>query len=256
MGTSTVTIDDLPTTVVEALPLNQSSFFNFGTVVENPEPALKPSTKMDRLPRNAIQVNQGTAIKYQHVTDMLDLYDSAPSNVSSRAVVNMFVCAPRELQSVSEEAVEGIFHVNILERHPFTSQTFIPLGLSPADKEDARYLVVVAPPLPPSPKDQLLPVPTQPLPDGRWASRGLPDLNKIRAFIAKGSQAVTYGAGTWHAPMVVIGRRTIDFVVVQFANGVAIEDYQEVILGSHGRAGIPVAVPKIRTWRILGSPKL
>src|SRR5580700_4621850 len=106
MGTSTVTIDDLPTTsVVEALPLTQSSFSSFGTVVENPEPALKPSTKLDRLPPNAIQANQGTAIKYQHVTDMLDLYGSAPSNVSSRAVVNMFVCAPRELQSVSEEVV-------------------------------------------------------------------------------------------------------------------------------------------------------
>ena len=41
---------------------------------------------------------------------------------------------------------------------------------------------------------------------------------------------MTYGAGTWHAPMIVIGDRPIDFVVVQFANEVGIEDCQEVAL--------------------------
>lgn len=41
---------------------------------------------------------------------------------------------------------------------------------------------------------------------------------------------MTYGAGTWHAPMAVIGDERIDFVVVQFANGIAEEDCQEVEL--------------------------
>lgn len=54
-----------------------------------------------------------------------------------------------------------------------------------------------------------------------------PDLNNIKAFIARGGQAVTYGAGTWHAPMVVLGQRRVDFVVVQFVNGVDEEDCQE-----------------------------
>jgi ureidoglycolate lyase len=257
MATGMVTMDGLPTTlVVEALSLTPISFSDFGTVVENPDPALKPSTEINQLPSNAVQANQGTAIKYQHVTHMLDLYSSAPSKKSSRAVMNMFVCAPRELQPTSEETVEGIFRVEILERHPFTAQTFIPLGLSPAEQDEARYLVVVAPSLPLSPKDQVLPVPPELLPAGRLPGRGLPDLTKTKAFIAKGSQAITYGAGTWHAPMVVIGRRAIDFVVVQFANGVAIEDCQEVFFRSQGRAGIQVAVPKVRTWRIHGSHKL
>ena len=66
---------------------------------------------------------------------------------------------------------------------------------------------------------------------------GPPDLSKIRAFWAQRGQAVTYGAGTWHAPMVVIGDERMDFVVVQFANGVAEEDCQEVELkiGDEGR---------------------
>ena len=38
---------------------------------------------------------------------------------------------------------------------------------------------------------------------------------------------VTYGVGTWHAPMVVVGGRA-DFVVVQHMSGREDEDCQEV----------------------------
>ena len=55
---------------------------------------------------------------------------------------------------------------------------------------------------------------------------------------------MTYGAGTWHAPMIVIGDRAIDFVVVQFANEVGNEDCQEVVLqaGEGAREGVVVVV--------------
>ncbi|PHH88127.1 hypothetical protein CDD83_7931 [Cordyceps sp. RAO-2017] len=60
--------------------------------------------------------------------------------------------------------------------------------------------------------------------------RGLPDVRRLRAFVATAAQAVTYGAGTWHAPMVVLGRpgTSLDFVVSQFCSGVAAEDCQLV----------------------------
>lgn len=159
-----------------------------------------------------------------------------------------------------------LFDVNILERHPFTTQTFIPMGLSQAERH-TQYLVVVAPTLPasmsrqrtgrpppyPTPKverrksikdifsrarpspftNEVAPPPSsfsRLHPSQRPKGPGLPDLKNIRAFIATGNQAVTYGAGTWHAPMVVIGDRPIDFVVVQFANNVGIEDCQEISL--------------------------
>lgn len=71
----------------------------------------------------------------------------------------------------------------------------------------------------------------------------MPDLNNIQAFIARGDQAVTYNAGTWHAPMVVLGEKPIDFVVVQYANGVANDDCQEVeITASDGGEGLAVDV--------------
>lgn len=179
---------------------------------------------------------------------MANFYSSAPSGLKSKAAMNMFVCAPRKLRDGDGGADEqelGRFEVEILERHPFTSQTFIPLGLAKADikGEKTRYLVIVAPSLAPSEQDKSLPVPvgTKGLP-----GRGLPDLTKIKAFIATGDQAVTYGAGTWHAPMVVVGDKPISFVVTQFANAVAIEDCQEVVW-KRDQSGktVEVIVPKL-----------
>ena len=41
---------------------------------------------------------------------------------------------------------------------------------------------------------------------------------------------MTYGVGTWHAPMVVVGKTRVDFVVVQFVNGTEM-DCEEVLIG-------------------------
>ena len=45
--------------------------------------------------------------------------------------------------------------------------------------------------------------------------------------MAEPGTGVTYGVGTWHAPMVAVGGR-LDFVVVQHVNGRGDEDCQEV----------------------------
>lgn len=232
--------------LIETEDLSQDAFSSFGTVVENPRPSLVPAPHLTDLPPNAVQANQGSAIKFLDVTHMRDLYQSAPSGAPARAVMNMFVCAPRKLlPSPGGGSIEGLLTVEILERHPYTTQTFIPLGISPSGASEARYLVIVAPSLPASAADNSLPVPE----GGGLPGRGLPDLTRLKAFVAKGSQAVTYGAGTWHAPMVVVGSRPIDFVVVQFANDVGIEDCQEVKWDGH-RAGISVAVPGVTRDRL------
>jgi ureidoglycolate lyase len=171
-----------------------------------------------------------------------------------------------------------LLDVGILERHPFTTQTFIPMGLSQTDRH-TQYLVIVAPTLPasasrrntgrpppyptpnivrkkslkdifararPSPySNETTPPPSafSRLPaSARPKGPGLPDLKNLRAFVASGNQAVTYGAGTWHAPMIVIGDRPIDFVVVQFSNDVGIEDCQEILLKPKSSASEGVVV--------------
>ena len=149
--------------------------------------------------------------------------------------MSLFACFSRELRAAGSSS---FFDVRILERHPFTTQTFIPFNSTSGhhDQDEPLYLVIVAPSL----KNQTT---TATLPNTTGKSETVtiadpPDLSKVKAFVAHHGQAVTYGAGTWHAPMVVLGQRRLDFLVVQFANGVGDEDVQEVEFGE----GIEVQV--------------
>lgn len=65
----------------------------------------------------------------------------------------------------------------VMERHPYSSQTFMPLDVS-------RYVVVVAP----------------------HGSDGGPDMESARGFIARGDQGITFGVDVWHAPNAVLDR--------------------------------------------------
>lgn len=269
--------------------LSQSAFEPFGTIIANP--ATHGS------PQQGVSANQGSALKYADMTDLTNHYVLAPSRIPAKPAVTMFVCSPRKLDH-AEDAAKQLFKVEILERHPFTSQTFVPLGLAASDGNTA-YLVVVAPTLssslnakgeeiqPPYPrpaprrkrslKERLLggrPNPftndytsrtTPPTSSSSSLSRatlnpkglGMPDLHKVRAFIARGDQAVTYGPGTWHAPMVVLGARPVDFVVVQYSNGVPLEDCQEVKLRADGGQGVAVVVEEdVLSPQLLARAKL
>ncbi|KAK7722337.1 hypothetical protein SLS64_000874 [Diaporthe eres] len=242
--------------VVTAQPLEASAFAPFGEVIQNPRPGLHPSNfaAAGPLPLAAVSANQGSAIKYQHVTRIVNTYDQAPSGRPGVAVMNMFVCAARKLgtsQSTSTSTSHSttpsshIFEVGILERHPYTTQTFTPLSTSgPASPllGEHGYLVIVAPGLqtPSGSSAGRTPSHTEAT---EQAARGIhynsqaqsqPDLQRLKAFVATTNQAVTYGAGVWHAPMVALGPEgsTVDYVVTQFANGVGIEDCEEVVMES------------------------
>ncbi len=65
----------------------------------------------------------------------------------------------------------------LMERHEFSSQTFVPVDV-------ARWLIVVAP----------------------HAAKGGPDMTAARAFIADGSKGVTYRANTWHHGLTTLDR--------------------------------------------------
>lgn len=71
--------------------------------------------------------------------------------------------------------------IEMLERHPLGSQAFMPLS-----RHD--YLVVVAP-------------------------KGELDPTKVRAFLARGNQGVSYAKGVWHHPLLALDT-TCDFLVV------------------------------------------
>lgn len=147
--------------------------------------------------------------------------------------MSMFSCFPRKLRKLNTGSSSDrhwstpaeVFDVRILERHPFTTQTFIPIDLSSESysggREEPFFLVIVAP----TRKGEVAIATDE---SGKTISiNDPPDLENIKAFVARGGQAVTYGAGTWHAPMVVLGQRRVDFIVVQFVNGIDEEDCQE-----------------------------
>lgn len=227
-------------------PLTREAFSSFGDVISNPRPDVHPyafDAHAQSLPPNAFSANQGSAIQYRNVSRLKNLYNQAPSG-KGEPVMSIFVCAARGGADSSSSGANNTFTVRHLERHPFTAQTFTPMSSTASS-----YLVIVAPSLPPSSQDQDLPMPTgQGLP-----GRGLPDLKRLRAFIATNSQAVTYGAGTWHSPMVVLGQAgtRLDFVVSQFASGVAVEDCQLLEFVSDGKdePSIRVKIPQ-RDWTI------
>ncbi|KAI1199703.1 ureidoglycolate hydrolase [Nemania serpens] len=233
---------------ISAVPLARDAFAPFGDVVANPRPESTPSSTAPEaiargeLPFGAVSANQGTAIQYKGLASMRDLYGTAPSRKAGSPRMTMYVCGARTLVArggdteaeAEAEAEADEIEIRVLERHPFTTQTFIPLT---ADRTK-RYLVVVAPTLGAAREDEDLPVPDRDDTAG-LPGPGLPDLTRLTAFVATGEQAVTYGAGTWHAPMIALGPpdSTVDFVVVQFANDVPVEDCQEVAIEGGGAEG-------------------
>ncbi|EFX04469.1 ureidoglycolate hydrolase [Grosmannia clavigera kw1407] len=220
---------------VLAEPLTVAAFAPFGDVIENPRPDVQPGqygeafgSVLSAAPFHPVSANQGSAIKYQHVSRLADRYaaDGAPSGQPSAAVANVFVCAARTLVEDPEHSRHGgagLFPVTILERHPYTTQTFVPLTA----RGNTRYLVIVAPTLASNGPSS-----------SQRDRRGPPDVHNLRAFVARGDQAVTYGAGTWHAPMAALGASgtSVAYAVFQFANGVGPEDCQETVLDGGSRA--------------------
>src|SRR5439155_9226091 len=136
----TVTLST-PQRLQDVEPLSPDNFVPFGTVIQNPQP-LASGSSHQRSPSqsvtlsglrpsntNAVVANQGTAVKYADISQTISHYDVAPSRKPANLVMSMFVCSPRELlpstSTSTSGRMQGFFPVKILERHPFTSQTFI-----------------------------------------------------------------------------------------------------------------------------------
>lgn len=101
-----------------------------------------------------VEVNQGTALKTKAVSAIEHIYPSRDGK-EARHVWNIF--------NVQNRQHKGHLTISVLERHPFTTQTFIPLA---GEKDIAVYLVVIA--------DDF---------------NGKPDVSTLRAFLCKGDQA-------------------------------------------------------------------
>lgn len=81
-----------------------------------------------------------------------------------------------------------------MERHEFSSQSFIPL-------DAGRYLIVVAP----------------------MSSNGRLDESGLKAFLARGDQGITFGMNIWHHPLTVLDRDA-SFAITMWLEGSATDE--------------------------------
>ena len=144
---------------VRVKPLSAAAFAPFGDVIATPD-------------REGVPANDGTARRFDDVA-RLEL-----DRGGGRPCLSLFRVQPAELP----------IECTRLERHPLSTQAFVPVGA-------ARFLVVVAP-----------------------AGGDAPDAAYTRAFIAADGRGVNYRPGVWHHPVLALDRET-DFVVIGRAGG-------------------------------------
>ncbi|TNE37594.1 MAG: ureidoglycolate lyase [Alphaproteobacteria bacterium] len=133
-------------------PISPEAFAPFGEVI-------------DRADAQHYAINDGTSERF-HDLCTLDTLEAG-----GRPGFSIFRASPRRLP----------LKIDMLERHPLSSQAFFPLG-----KND--FLVVVAPP-----GDKI-------------------DPTQIRAFTLSQGQGVNFARGTWHFPLIALTGG--DFVVI------------------------------------------
>lgn len=132
---------NIPKIIAE--PLNADSFSEFGEVIPRPPEGVRQYFN-DRLENNRIDARVDLSLTTIKPVDTMPL------------------------------------HVTVLERHPFSSQTFLPLKAS-------RYFVIVVPD----------------------SDDGSPALARARAFVSGSNQGFTYRCGVWHHDMAVLDEAAV-----------------------------------------------
>ncbi len=152
---------------IQARPLNREEFAPFGDVIG-----------LDLA--GGSSANQGTAIRYDRIAQLTSSRPGAQPNLA------VFRSVAKALP----------FEVRLLERHPCSTQMFMPLACR-------RFLVVVCP----------------------QDVRGEPDLPHLRAFVCGPGQGVNYRAGVWHHPIIALDG-SADFLMLAWEDGSA-QDCEE-----------------------------
>ncbi|KAJ1538776.1 hypothetical protein HK405_013505 [Cladochytrium tenue] len=228
--TNDVPTDDLAApAVVTARPLTQRAFAAYGDVVAAHDNRLlsRERSSTDRDP--AKSANMGTARRLDWLSPLANL--RAPSSDAAALPVTSDAAAtPAEPDATIMDppamlepqrtwmppAVPNIcvfrsvptdtlpFPVRLLERHPYSSQLFVPMTRQVTASAarwpgPPRYLVVVAPHAPGRPD--------------------LPDFSRLDAFVADSNQAVNYAPGTWHHPLIALHPALTDFACIVCERG-------------------------------------
>ncbi len=134
-------------------PLNHEAFKDFGDVIETDN-------------QTAIEINNGNTKRF-HDLAKIDVIEDG-----GRPLISIF----------RSKSFKFPINIKMMERHPLSSQAFIPFSVVP-------FLVVVA-----NSREKLAP-------------------SDLHVFMTNGLQGVNYHRGIWHHPLIAL-RKESDFMVV------------------------------------------
>lgn len=140
--------------------------------------------------------NMGSATRFDRLAE---LENRRP--VEAKPNVCVFRCRPQV------QGAQSTFEARILEKHPHSTQLFVPMGGS------AGYLVLVC------------------------LGGDKPDLTTFRAFLATSAQGITYRPGVWHHPLIAVGG-VRDFACLVWEDGTS-GDTKVVKLPRRIRVDVP-----------------
>ena len=149
---------------LRARPLTREGFAPFGDII-----GLELS--------GGTSANQGTATRFDWVAKLASSRPEAKPNLA------VFRSVAKTLP----------FEVRLLERHPCSSQMFVPMVCQ-------RFLVVACP-------DD---------------ARGEPDLARLCAFVCGPGQGVNYRPGLWHHPIIALDGPA-DLLMLAWEDGTALD---------------------------------
>jgi len=144
---------------------------------------------MDSAGLMAVKARIADPVAFAPFGDLIASPRSLPNIDFSGTLDNQRDAARTTLYTTVVEPVALPVRLEKMERHRFSSQTFLPL-------EASRYLVCVAP----------------------HGKDGQPDPAALRAFIVPAGVGITYRANVWHHPMMALDRRA-SFAVVMWRDG-------------------------------------
>ncbi|WVQ72811.1 allantoicase [Cryptococcus sp. DSM 104548] len=194
----------LPTSsALKPLPITPENFAPYGHIITTSPSSFHTDTE---------HAPDGLTVKHNRLAPVTDSY---PEDAGAVTGIAVFRATPK----VGLERGK-VFDLRYMERHPHTSQTFIPMGKAewkdhsePAIPSGGQFLVIVAPDHPSIPNT--------------------PDPNKVEAFLLPAHQGLSYRAGVWHHPVLVLDE-TMDLACVetQVATGVVDSDERDCELVS------------------------
>jgi allantoicase len=135
-GTAALKATPLPISAgvprVPALPLTPDAFSAYGSVIQS-----YPDQRSARKDVVIKAVNFGTAFKFNHLSDIAYTHPSVAAKIN----FCVFRCDAQDGEQDIKRKMS--WNVDVLERHEFSTQAFVPMGGG-----GGRYLIVVALPGP------------------------------------------------------------------------------------------------------------